>query len=184
MRKVTAVILIAVVIAVVLFSIYSDTSIPPTTMTAFYPSQLIQQGEINLNFGNVSFSYAGQHAVFYIAGYTLTQNWSSDSSFGTIIITEKLSQNLSFPFTNASVWLGQITVTADGVPVGLNLEGTSKMFNDTALSYDFTSLPTNSYMGRINIALAAHFYFILYSSIYHFSVDEGTMQLSTTLILS
>ncbi len=184
MRRIITIILTIIAILIILFSVYSDTSIPPATKLSSYPAHLIRRGEINLNFGNVSFSYAGQHAVFYIAGYTLTQNWSADSSFGTVVVMMKLSQNLTWPFTNTSVWLGQIGVAANGVPIGLNLEGNSKMFNGTALSYDFSSLSSNSYTGQINIVLSAHFYFILYSSIYHFSVDEGTMHLSTTLILS
>lgn len=185
-RKLDKIILVFIIIILLVsvYSVYSVDESPISLSTSTYPSTNSHSEAFVLYFGNVSSYALGQSAKFFFAAGTLIFNWTNSEEFLTTVYVMKNDQQLSFPFDNASVTLSDFKLTVNGIPVGLMLEGVRSSFNDTAIGYVFQTDSPGSFSGVIHLTFSADIHLILYSWIYHVSLNQGIHQFSGDLALN
>lgn len=182
-RSLRVLISVIIVLAIVLYGGISFESSPPPMPASSYNQVRYELTNVTvLNFGNLTLSYAGQSATFYLGVGTLVGNWSSGSDFYMELYIAKVGQKTGLPVTGISLGVKNIQVLANGTPLGASHQY-SQMYYKGINAYVMNVDPQENYFGVVNVSFSFDAYLILQSWVYHISVFEGRFTYNQTLKL-
>ncbi len=138
-------------------------------------SQANTSAEINLSQGNQEVS-----AAFYVEAKK--PPWKQNDSFYMTIYAAKLAQNTSFPYSDATVTLGNVSVFSNGISELVHGAGSQ------AVNVKNSSVIANYYMvtpvktsNSMNVSVTFDVNLVLFSGIYHFSKQKREVNESFAL---
>lgn len=142
---------------------YNENTVPKDTVKKYACQTEIKCFNISAYSSNSSFMIFVDTAGF----------WKAGCIYGFIVNVAKISQNLSFPFTNSMFIVNNIAIkNENNTPVGcLHHRNAFPAYKKMA-GYNYRICPLYNYMPPFNITLTIHGEYVLYSLIYHVQIDK------------
>ncbi len=184
MKKLSIAAFAIVTIIILIFSIVSYITLPKT----FPPNDKIELTNFvsnsSLPQGNFTFSAFGQSATYWIEPELPTVNWTASTTQLMPLYILKTSQNISFPITNVTISISQLSLLVNGQNQAPTPRGTLLKPDGVVFTYMYWLNPLQNYNGTISVTVSFHIELYLVSGPYWFSVSEGIQSFSKNLTLS
>ena len=159
-----------VVIVLVSLSLFNVTTSPVQSSTTTYNAVKHYEFQGAMPIGNISLSNIGQNVTYFIIVNMLRTNWTANQPFELQLYAIKTAQDISFPFTSATIQLSKMTLSVDGVTIPVKYEGITKSFNESILQFSYQVTPLNSFAGKVKLSMEVTAGMEVFSSIYHFLI--------------
>ena len=183
MKRITKVLVVVIVTAILGYSIGSYLTLPSVTS----PDPSFQLSDFanypSLPQSNKTFTAYGQNASFWFMLNIPIANWTKGTEYLMPFYIVKTSQHLLFPYSNATINISDLNVTVNGQPQGPAEQGVVVGNGSNLLTYMYIFSAQGNYSGVTNLTITFHVDLILISGIYWHSISVGTESFSTNFAL-